>query len=247
MRHKKSISLSIFLCFFCQCALLSPTRRTGLETPRTLNKGECSIALNGAIYAEMPEVAERMYRHLQAIAKAGIREGTEIGLDAAVYNLDHGSLDSELFRAVTIGLSVKNNPAKSQDLIALVGGAGVGFDKYWNFVSFQAGIVFGYENNYVVPYFNGKAFLSFPFNVREIHAESVLYLPPINTTGFDENIGLKIHLNRRSPWLPNVFIEVGFEQALKKLILSSLTNQSMMISLSLEFTHDFINKRVGGR
>lgn len=146
--------------------LHSPSARVApLEAAKTLEDGEHALA----VYAG-PSRGSLDFDNVSGRYRQGVSDQVEVGGDL------NFQIVSKMNEAVTpvnpLVLSgrvgAKWSPAVTQDYVAVIGGLGAGTSVAGQFISPDLGVIFAFENRYVVPFVSANGFVSVPINAQPV-------------------------------------------------------------------------------
>jgi hypothetical protein len=188
--------LTILLSTACAPLAASPAIRTiPLESAQTVRAEHVAVRASGGGHDQIfgPDVATG-----SGGISVGLAERAELQLDGAfgyVDGLDHSRALSPWAAAGRIG--IKHQPV---DWLALTGGMGAGSGPWGAFMGGDLGIIFAYENPYIVPFFAARMQLSMPVNGQtELlvtqsgdGTSTTTLLSPTTTFWFQPSTGVRI-------------------------------------------------------
>jgi hypothetical protein len=178
----------------CSYHVLSPPSRVApLETPRALAVAQNAIAVEGAVSPGVfdPTIVSGALRYRRGLAKQldGVAELT------AMHVLGRPSTVKTWPGAYALRAGVKHEAAKT---LALTFGLGAGGSAAGGFISPDLGLILGYENRYLVPFFSARGFLSQPLAARSVDLGEDdgqrQFSTPSTTWGTSAALGVRIPL-----------------------------------------------------
>ena len=196
----------------CDRHLMTPPTRTfQMESPKALNKTEHSLtfAMGGGNGDEGGTLGvDTTYAHYfngSVLVKKGFGMGLEASLDLAYIGITNDSQTiADIDRSIwTLHAEGKYNPPGCEKFMALLGGVGIGTSAGGEFVGLDAGMTFGIENRYVVPYAGLKFLRSIPFNSKTLDLSNPQSPPGTNldkampTYGSQAFTGLKFRFGNK--------------------------------------------------
>lgn len=205
----------------CSAHLYSqPGRVAPLEAAKTVDDGKHSVgAFAGPTEVHGLEMTQASVRYRQ-----GVGEHVEVGADAnlrVVTNMDDGA--TAVNPTIWSGrLATKWAPEMFGDYFAVIGGIAGGTSEAGQFVSPDLGVVFSYENKYVVPFLSADGYVSVPINAKQVDLSKKSQEPGTRVGTPQVTLGLTNTLGVRVP-----------------IVLETVTVAPMMgVSLSLIRDHD---------
>ncbi|AKF09818.1 hypothetical protein [Sandaracinus amylolyticus] len=184
-------ALSTLALVGCTPFALSPPARTlPLESSATLEEGQASVQIAGS-YIDAIDVRGGSG---SVRGRVGVASQIELQAEGTIAHLDYGDERSPLLGAGRMG--VKFAPIES---VGLVAGVGAGGHSYGPFVAPDIGVIFAYENPYVVPWGAARAFVSLPVDPSTVRVTQpdgdtveTFDLTPPSTAGWQLSTGIRI-------------------------------------------------------
>lgn len=192
-----------------------PARSMGLTSPRVLEDGETTARANISLSSQIfgPDIAA---------ASAGVRRGIakrlEFVADGSYAKVVERSAAGTNRNIVMARVGVKANPSESSNL-AFTAGIGGGYAPAAGmYTSADVGAVVGYENRYFVPFASVGAYVSVPFDPKEVDTtqpdDSMQEVgTPEKTTGLMIGVGFKVPLETSALLLGLTWVQVSDSDA----------------------------------
>ena len=179
-------------------AFSPPTRVVPLESPQVLPQARHSVAAQvidtGAVWGPSFLGAAVRYRR-------GLWDKLEGSAEASLLHVTKQPDDVDIWpQGYSVRGGLKFQPL---DWVALGVGVGGGGSAFGGFVSPDIGLVVGYENPYIVPFIEGRAFISQPIGARSLYVGQddgeTRYTKPQTTWGLAAGLGLRVPLQHVEP------------------------------------------------
>ncbi|UJR86735.1 hypothetical protein [Sandaracinus amylolyticus] len=188
LRHCSVLALALGGC--TPFALSTPARTLPLESSATLEEGQGSLQVAGSYFSSSDvEGGSASLR-----GRVGVASQLELQGEGTVAHIDYEDERSPLYGTGRIGL--KFAPV---EWVGLVAGVGAGGHSYGPFVAPDIGVIFAYENPYVVPWGAARGFVSVPVDPSTVRVTrpngeeiEVFDLTPPNTAGWQLSTGIRI-------------------------------------------------------
>ncbi|MDQ3033809.1 MAG: hypothetical protein M3Y87_15440 [Myxococcota bacterium] len=176
----------------CTPVALSPPARTlPLESAATLEEGDVAVQASGGYHdTSGGDIGSAALR-----ARIGLVPHLEAQLEATYAHVGYGDERSPHLGAGRLGLKVA--PIEH---IALVAGIGAGAHSYGAFAAPDAGVIFAYENPYVVPWIALRGWVSLPIDPSIVTVTrtagdgtvDMFVLVPPNTAAWQLSTGVRV-------------------------------------------------------
>ena len=184
----------------CPTHVLSPpTQFMPLESARPLEAGRTSIGLEGGVASEVfgPEIPGG-----SLVVRRGFADDLELRVDGTAAWVT-GDNPGDEFRGILSGrVGLKGLIAKDFPHAAWFAGIGGGGSAGGGFLSADSGVIFAYENPYIVPFLRMALFTSVPVGAREVDISRMedgdfeeTFDTPHTTFGFRLGLGARIPLD----------------------------------------------------
>ena len=212
VKHILLIFLSLLNIYStCKPRICTPPARTWPhETPGTLEKGKNSVRMMGGAHLHLEPAVFSNTLNYRAGSwtfawHRGFTNNLEAGVQASLLaiNDEDWDVDKKPY-AGNIRIATKLSPEPMRRLLGLRSGLGLGFSEAGEFFCIDGGLVLGFDNPYIIPFFNPGMYISFPFNTETVDFGLSDDFPddsmptayaddPEITWGFESGLGFKLY------------------------------------------------------
>lgn len=191
----------------CASTVYSPPAEFApLDAPATLADGEHALGFEGGASARVfgPDIVtgSARYRH-------GLDDGLELDASGSVAWV-LGDAAEDTFRGILAGrVGLKGNVVAGFPHFSWLAGVGGGGSAGGGFASADGGLILGYENPYVVPFWRLRVFTSVPIDATDVDItradadpeEGPVIDRPHVTFGVGSAVGVKVPVGRAELYL----------------------------------------------
>ena len=187
-----------------------PARMVPLEAAKSLPKGDFAIqgALAGGVAVWGPSVGAGTAQGRYGFGR-GFEGAAEVGFAAL------GARDTEWTTSASRSMFAARAGFKYEaaSWFAVQAGFGGGVSAAGGFISPDAGVIFSYQGERVVPFFSGGFFYSLPLAEKDIvfrDGDRVEVLRADKTLGYQGNIGLRVPFTKSRSDSPRSAVMFGY-------------------------------------